>query len=103
MAEERRKAARVVLKGAPADTGLSGRVPPKSRVVHRFGKKLSVAELPIAATSVDPLERLPRGLDASALELDSTERVALAALELTRSDRSSGPKRTAPTTARTGI
>ncbi len=85
MTDDRRKVSRVVLRGAEEVRGLSNRRPRKSRIVHRFGRYLAIAQLRKTTTAADPLERIPRRLDVSDLRLNPTERIALDAIARSQS------------------
>ena len=75
----------MLVEGAPAETGLGGRAPAGSRVIHRFGSKLSVASLRETILGATGLQAVPREVDAEALHLDANERIAFAALQLGQS------------------
>ncbi|HHJ13677.1 MAG TPA: hypothetical protein ENJ79_04775 [Gammaproteobacteria bacterium] len=82
MTHKSRYISRVIIKGAAAGAGVGRRRPPQSRVVHRFGDKMTVAALSKTTTDVSPLEALPDRMDVAALDLSDNEQFALSALQL---------------------
>jgi hypothetical protein len=77
-----RNISRIVIKGAPAERGGATLKPSRSRTVHRFGKRMTVAALSGKTDAINPREKMSSSLRVSALDLDPTEKIAFGALKL---------------------